>query len=162
MGLFETIGIFMVVSLGVLATVHYGKIPYGNWFDVLLSGKAVESVKRARADAQLVVVGKLVGMRDEIRQNVDRGDDVMMLHGAWTLEIEAVERGSYPGKKIDFLFGWKSNRAAPQEFPAGIRKTYKNGDRVRVFLEYGVPGRGRNEPCYFTHYAYYCLEPLDF
>jgi hypothetical protein len=127
---------------------------------LIVDKKIAEFVTKLKSEAELVVVGKIVGISKQMQENMFMGDNLQLVHGMWTLEIELIERGNYSGDKINFFVGWGSNRVIPRQFPAGIKSEYKIGDRVRVFLMYGIPGKGNNQPSYYTLESFFCIEPL--
>ena len=159
----ETMLLITMVSVSVLVAANFIKIPGYSLFGTFGADKRmVELVAKEKKEAALVLTGKIVDISNQIQDNTDKGDNVVTVHGRWTVEIESVERGRYSGKQISFYVGWWSNRAPAEEFPKGLKTRYKTGERVRVYLAYGVPGSGMDAPAYYTRSAYYCLGSLDF
>lgn len=161
MSAIETVAILAVVSFFALVAANFFKQPIGNFFGAFIVDKEIaEFVTKLKGEAELVVVGKIAGMSNQMQENTFKGDSLQFGHGLWTLEIESIERGHYSGDKIDFFVGWMSNRVMPQQFPPGIKSKYKIGDRIRVFLMYGIPGKGNNQLSYYTMESFFCMEPL--
>jgi hypothetical protein len=157
----EYMGVIAVVAIAVAVAAHVLR-PGENFLDILNGKSKIKALtKEAKNEAALVIVGKIASMQVESHEKTDQGDTAVIDHGIWKLKVESVERGDYPGSEITFSLGWRSNRVPPEEFPMGIKTRYYTGDRVRAFLAYGVPGRGQTKPCYFTRFAYFCLEPVD-
>ncbi len=162
----ESVGIMMLITSAIIGCVYFlkNKPPGFLGFDIGDRGYG-ELIKKDRAQAELVMIGRITGKSAQTQEGMNiYGDPESLSYGFVDFAIDSIERGHYPYDKINVYFGWASNLSPPQIFPWGTKKDYKVGDRVRVFLYYGVPaaeGVGPDRPCYFTGLAYLSLEPLE-
>ena len=128
------------------------------------SGDLDRLVEENKKNAELVIVGKITNVSSRFDQNQERGEEFMMGYGFWDIDIEKVERGSYPGNRITVYIGWTSNLAPTQFYSPWVKKNYRSGNRIRIYLYYiGKEGRedyvGPSET-YTALAAYYGVEPL--
>lgn len=160
----ESVGIMILVVTTIIAGAHFlKKGPRGPSFNIE-DRRLREEIKKDRAEAQLIIVGRIAKKSARIQTGIS-GDSVPMSLAFAYLDftIESIEKGRYPYKEISAYFGWASSLQPPETLPWGAKTDYKVGDKVRVFLSYGVPsglGTGPDKPCYFTRLAYLSLDPL--
>lgn len=110
-----------------------------------------------RKEADFVVIGRIARIREKINQQVNIRNDPAMSYLILDVEIEQLERqrrsiegGLYPGDKIPVYFGWYSPEGGDQ-FPGSVKQDYKQGNRVRLFLNYDEYRFGFYSPgAYFT------------
>lgn len=110
-----------------------------------------------RREADFVLIGEIVGIREKINQQVNVRSDPAMSYLVLDVEVEQIERqrrhiegGLYPGDKIPIYFGWYSPEGGDQ-FPGGLKQDYSQGNRVRLYLNYDDYRFGFYSPgAYFT------------
>lgn len=161
----ESAGIMILVTCGIIAILYFLKNNPSGFPGFSVEDRNYrELIKKNRAEAELVIIGKIINMHAQIQEGMSAdGDPLGIKYGFVDFAIESIERGYYPGDKISVYFGWASNLSPPENYPFGTKLDYKVGDRVRAFVSYGTPaatGPGSAQPCYFTALAYLSLEPL--
>lgn len=107
--------------------------------------------KKIRNLAELVIVGKIIAVSTEGREN----SGSINANGYFTIEIESVKKGSYPLSQIKILFGMYSNEVPVVLYPPHVKTKYRSGDRVKLYLNY-IPELG----CYVTVAGFYSIERL--
>ena len=161
----EGVGIMVLVTTALIAAIYFLKKGPSSFPGFSVEDRQLrEAIKQDRANAALVIVGRVAGKSANYQEGWSDGDPMVLGFGYWDFNIESVERGHYPYKKISVYFGWTCNLSPPTDYPFGSKLDYKVGDRVRAFLSYGVPaagGVGPDRPCYFTALAYLSLELLE-
>ena len=116
-----------------------------------------EWIHQARQDASLVIVGRLMRISDQIHYGSEGMGDAVTGYGYYHIAVDKVERGHYSDKEIKINIGWYSNYSAPPVYPPFLKKDYKAGDRMRIYLFYD---KGKSE--YFTPAAYFTVDFLPF
>ncbi|MCG8429965.1 MAG: hypothetical protein MJA29_02180 [Candidatus Omnitrophica bacterium] len=114
-----------------------------------------------RKEAEFVIVGKIVGIREKINQQVNIRADPAMSYLIIDVEVEDVERsrtsiegGLYPGDQIPVYFGWYSPEGGHQ-YPPTVKQDYSAGNHVRMFLNYDEYRFG-----FYSPGAYYTIEDI--
>ncbi|MFA5200182.1 MAG: hypothetical protein WC442_04660 [Candidatus Omnitrophota bacterium] len=122
---------------------------------IIIEGSDLQQVdvvaKKIRSLAELVIVGKIIAVSSEGREN----SGSINSNGYFTIEIESVKKGSYPLNQIKILFGMYSNEMPVVLYPPHLKTKYRSGDRVKLYLNY-IPEFG----CYVTVAGFYSIQPL--
>lgn len=146
--------LFSVAALVLFKDFKKTYEPQGNYGKILKEGSNVTSldreIRKCKNQAQLVIIGKLINRSRELNL---RGSDEVVGYGYYDLEVEAVERGTYLGNQINICVGWFSNYVAGELFPPFTKKDYRNGDRIRVFLNFD-----REKNIFYTPLAFNTIE----
>jgi len=160
----ESVGIAILVTCAIIAGIFFLKRNSPSFSIFGIENRELkESIKKDRAEAVLVLTGRIAAINKDYREGWSNGDPLILGFAHWDFIIESVERGYHPHKKINFYIGWGSNLSVPHEYPLGTKQDYKVGDRVRVFLSYGDPfygDTGRKGKFYFTKLALFSLDDL--
>ncbi|MFH1074595.1 MAG: hypothetical protein V1752_05855 [Candidatus Firestonebacteria bacterium] len=113
-----------------------------------------ETVRIWKDEAELVVVGTILNRINKLDESQQDNIDDTVMYGFFEIKVEELERGSYPYDEIKVYFGWLSNSVTPQFYPPFLKKNYKQGDKIRVYLYFDSDNYG-----YYTPGAYYTMEP---
>ena len=144
----------IVASACVLTYFKKNFFPSGQ-DDPALEASVKKWITQSRQDASLVIVGRLTNASDQIHYGAQGTGDSVTGYGYYHIAIEKVERGNYPEGQIKVNIGWYSNYSAPPVYPPFLKRDYKTGDRMRIYLFYD-----KEKSEYFTPAAYYTIEPL--
>lgn len=112
-----------------------------------------QQIRDWKNNADLVLVARLAGVDS---QGIDRSTDAVTTYGFYWLSVEDVEKGFYLHPQIRVYIGWMSNVIPPMDYPPYLKRSYRQGDRVRIYLNLD-----RSTQTYYTPGAYYTVEPLD-
>jgi len=112
-----------------------------------------ETVRIWKDEAELVVVGTILNRINKLDESQQDNIDDTVMYGFFEIKVEELERGSYPYDEIKVYFGWFSNSVTPQFYPPFLKKNYKRGDKIRVYLYFDPDNYG-----YYTPGAYYTME----
>lgn len=121
--------------------------------EIIIEGSDLQQAdvvaKRIRNLAELVIVGKIIAVSTEGREN----SGSINANGYFTIEIESVKKGSYPLDQIRVLFSMYSNEVPVVLYPPHLKTKYCSGDRIKVYLNY-IPELGN----YVTVGGYYSIQ----
>ena len=98
-------------------------------------------IKEWKADADLVLVGTLIKRLDEIDSDRMSAYTGLVF---FDIAVEEVERGEYPYDEIEVYIGMYSNTIKLEDYPPFLKKNYRAGDRLRIYVYYD-----------YIHNAYY-------
>ena len=114
-----------------------------------------------RQEADFVIVGEIVGIREKINEQINVRDDPAMSYLILDVQVSRVERARKvvdislePGSKIPVFFGWFSPEGGDQ-YPSTLRQDYRRGNVVRMYMNYDDYRFG-----FYSPGAYYTIEPL--
>jgi hypothetical protein len=107
-------------------------------------------IRTWKEQATLVIVGRMITCRRMAKQDFYN----YIVDGYYDITVEKVERGYYPYNNISFCIGWYSS-SSWGTYPPFMKKQYKTGERMRVFLKYDP-----NRMVYYPEGALYSIEPL--
>lgn len=147
------IGALIVISLACIANYYdkskavYSDI-YNNPADMTVT------VKKARDEAQFVIIG-IISKQYALASVAGQGTPNVSGVSYFDIDVESVERGSYPDKTMKVMIGAFSNFAPPKLFSPFIKKGYVSGDRIRIFVDYNP-----DKNIYFTPCLWYSIEPV--
>lgn len=144
----------LLVIMAIAATLQYVQKKFRR--DIASSEKAVsDQVRKWRQEAELVVVGRIINTTQELTEQSGQYGPVVTGYGFFNLAIESVERGRYVEPTLKIYVGWYSSLDPPALYPPSVKKDYRKGDRLKVFLFYD-----KNQFGYYTPGAYYTIESL--
>jgi len=112
-------------------------------------------IQKLKDEAQWVIVGTI---QNTTQKATSQGRGVINTTGTsyYDIVVETVERGLYTDNKMTVGIGRFSNFTPLEIYPPHLKKNYKKGERVRVFVNYD-----REENCYFTPALWYTIEPVQ-
>src|SRR3989338_3053066 len=148
---FEVVFFTVIVIFAIIVVIvnYYGKSKK------FYSGSLDEPVdaRELKAGAELVIVGKI----SNVHQKINYQTNVVATEKGVTyydIDIEKIERGTYAGNVITVAVGWFSNFAQPELLSPFLKKDYKKGDRIRIFVNHN------SEDGYYTPALWYTIEPV--
>jgi len=92
-----------------------------------------DMIQKWKNNADLVIVGKLVNRYDEVDTSQINDYTGLVF---FDIAVEKVERGQYPYDEIEVYIGLYSNVVKLQDYPPFVKKNYRIGDRVRIYVYY--------------------------
>jgi hypothetical protein len=109
-------------------------------------------IKQWKNNADLVIVGRLVNRYDEVSSS-HMGDYTGLVF--FDLAVQKVERGQYPYDEIEVYVGTYSNVINLEDYPPFLKKNYRAGDLVRIYVCYDYA-----KNAYYTPGALMTVEPV--
>lgn len=154
----QQVGYIIVAVVIVLAfAAHYVKkgLNLGSAYGV--DPQLQKQIIQWRREAELVIIGRIIGVREQINEGAQQAfTDPAMSYVVLDVQVEDVLRGSAPGDIIQVYFGWVSADDEAEEFPVGVKQSYQNGERVKLFLNYDEKRFG-----YYSPGAFYTMDPAE-
>ncbi len=112
-----------------------------------------DTVKQWKNGADLVIVGKLLNRHDEVEGGVLEKYTGLVF---FEIAVEKVERGEYPYEEIEVCVGMYSNVIPLFDYPPFVKKNYRQGDHIRVYVYYDHP-----KNAYYTPGGLLTIEPVS-
>ena len=143
----------VIVALAFIANHFYKtqeiyKDIYGNTVNI------IEEVQKAKQEAPLIIIGIITKIYDRANFQERREQNYFGL-GYYDVLVQSVEKGQYQNEKITVGIGWFSNFSPPEIYSPFLKKNYRVGDRIRLFLYYN---QQKNE--YYILNSYYTIESV--
>lgn len=142
----------MAVTIFILS--HFQQS--SNIFNILIQRfdpELNDTITKWKNNADLVIVGKLTNRYDEVGAS-HMNDYTGLVF--FDINVEKVEHGRYPYDEIEVYIGMYSNVVKLQDYPPFLKKNYREGDRVRIYVYYDYV-----KNAYYTPGGLLTVEPLS-